>query len=120
MSDNDLDLQQQVDDPLYPGSDPHAALSTVTLDSEVDLATLLPADQPEMLPTASTVPGISAVYLPDMMAADKITISKFTGLSTEDPIRFLDSFESYSLLYNLDGDKARKLAAFHLRLSGQL
>ena len=48
MSDNDLDLQQQVMIPcILIGSDP--ALSNVTLDSEVDLATLLPANQPETL-----------------------------------------------------------------------
>ena len=52
------------------------------------------------------------------MAAEKISIPKFSGLSSEDPKKFLETFQSYSLLYNPEGDDARKLAAFHLRLSG--
>ena len=70
--------------------------------------------EPETLSSASEFAPIMDV------AAEKLTIPKFTGLSSDDPSRFLDSFHSYSFLYNLNSedDDARKIAAFHLKLSG--
>ena len=54
------------------------------------------------------------------MAAEKMSIPKFSGLTSEDPRKFLDSFESYCLVYNLNKEDAdaKKVAAFHLKLSG--
>ena len=68
--------------------------------------------EPMTLSSASEFPPIMD------MAAEKLTIPKFTGLSSDDPSRFLDSFQSYSLLYNLNSEDAdaRKVAAFHLKL----
>lgn len=56
----------------------------------------------------------------NMDFTEKVSIPKFSGLTSEDPSKFLDSFRSYSLLYNLDKEEAdaRKVAAFHLKLTG--
>ena len=42
----------------------------------------------------------------------------FSGYPHENALTFLQEFESYSLMFNLDHDDSRKIAAFHLHLQG--
>ena len=86
-------------------------------------STLAPVPAPDSVVNSSPPDAISSDSGPTScveMAMDKVTIPKFTGLTTEDPQKFLDNFRSYSLLYNLNGEDmdARKVAAFHLKLAG--
>lgn len=59
-------------------------------------------------------PPVSTVIM------ENIKIKNFHGLPSEDPDRFLKDFTSYSTVLNLEGEAndARKVAAFHLHLSG--
>ena len=60
------------------------------------------------------------IYILPPMASDKVTLRKFSGYSHEDPERFLSEFESYVTFsgLNFDPNTARKVAAFHIHLSG--
>ena len=55
----------------------------------------------------------------DIMANNlKIAITKFGGLPAENAEQFLQDFESYAILNKLKDCDARKIAAFHLHLTG--
>lgn len=60
-------------------------------------------------------------HIQSQFTMDSISLSKFNGLTHEDPEKFLQEFSSYSTLKQLvndDGDTLRQVAAFHLHLAG--
>lgn len=52
------------------------------------------------------------------MDTGRITLRKFSGYPTEDPDRFLSDFEAYCVFSRIEGQNARKVAAFQLHLQG--
>ena len=60
----------------------------------------------------------STIQLPLIM--DSTNMPSFSGLTHENPERFLSEFQSYSVLRQLpqNGDTSQKVAALHLQLRG--
>jgi len=63
--------------------------------------------------------NMSAIVIP-AMSSEKVTLRKFSGYSHEDGDKFLKEFDSYTTFSGLylDPTPARKIAAFHIHLSG--
>ncbi len=62
-------------------------------------------------------PVLSRPFIIQSQLSDKI-IKKFSGYMTEDPTKFVDEFESYLTLSNVDSADPKAIAAFHLHLQG--
>jgi hypothetical protein len=113
-------LPPALDDALYI---PLPALGFDELDIPQEVAPLVlnypfppaPVNPPVDNPLYHAVQPVLPVF---NMA--KISLPKFSGLSTENAERFLLDFQSYSTLNQLAGlaNDARKVAAFHLHLTG--
>ena len=70
--------------------------------------------------TPQDIVTVPAHSLLQRMEPLRITISKFSGISSENPEKFLQDFSTYCILNCLhnDADDTRKCAAFHLHLTG--
>ena len=50
--------------------------------------------------------------------SSRISLPKFSGYPTEDPVRFLSDFDAYCKLSRINNTDGRRVAAFQLHLQG--